>query len=193
MSMPVAEKHRWTIDEVERLIAQREGYTPRYELLDGELLVTPGPNGRHQRIIAELFRRIDPYVRQHRLGEVRLGPGEVRLTPDAYFEPDLYVVPSVDGKRPRALATVTRLLLAAEVLSPASVRHDRITKRRFFQGHGVPAYWVVDGDAEAFEVWHPGDRRGELLDEQLVWRPEASREAFTLDVRDFFVTIADES
>ena len=64
MSMPVAERHHWTIDEVERLIDQREGYTPRYELVDGALLVTPSPNGRHQRIIAELFRRVDPYVRQ---------------------------------------------------------------------------------------------------------------------------------
>src|SRR5437868_1089610 len=97
MSMPVAETHRWTIEEVERLIEQREGYTPRYELVDGELLVTPSPNGRHQRIISELFLRVYPYVRQHRLGEVRLGPGAVRLTPDGYLEPDLYVGPAVDG------------------------------------------------------------------------------------------------
>ena len=192
MSMPVAERHHWTIDEVERLIEEREGYTPRYELVDGELLVTPSPNGRHQRIVAELFLKVNPYVRQHRLGEARLGPGAVRLTPDGYFEPDLYVVPSVDGKRPRALDTVTRLLLAAEVLSPGSVRHDRITKRRFFLRRGVPEYWVVDGDAEAFEVWHPGERRGELLDEQLVWHPNGVADAFVLDVRDFFASVADE-
>ena len=121
-----------------------------------------------------------------------MGPGAVRLTPEGYFEPDLYVVPSADGKRPRALDAVTALLLAAEVLSPESVRHDRITKRRFFQRFGVPEYWVVDADAEAFEVWRPRDRRGELLDEQLVWRPAGSPEAFTLDVRDFFASVADE-
>jgi Uma2 family endonuclease len=54
MSMPAARKHRWTVEEVERLIDDREGYTPRYELVDGELLVTPSPSGRHQRIILRL-------------------------------------------------------------------------------------------------------------------------------------------
>jgi Uma2 family endonuclease len=42
-----------------------------------------------------------------------------------------------------------------EVLSAGSARHDRITKRRFFQSHGVPEYWVVDGESEAIEVWRP--------------------------------------
>ena len=42
MSMPALRPRRWTIDEVEHLIDQREGMSPRYELVDSELLVTPG-------------------------------------------------------------------------------------------------------------------------------------------------------
>jgi Uma2 family endonuclease len=192
MSMPAMPRHDWTIDAVEELIDQRDGLAPRFELVDDALLVTPAPTGRHQRIIFRLSVLLDEYVRLHRLGEVRLGPAEVRLTPDTRFEPDLFVVPTVAGRLPRADTPVTRLLLAAEAVSPDSARHDRITKRRFFQAQHVPEYWVIDGEAQTFEIWRPGDERAALIDEHLVWQPEAVAEPFELDVRRFFAEIADE-
>ena len=84
------------------------------------------------------------------------------------------------------------MLLAIEILSPGSVRHDKITKRRFFQTHGVPDYWVVDGDAETFEVWQPRDERPAVLDQELVWRPAGATEPFVLDVAQFFRDVSDD-
>jgi Uma2 family endonuclease len=124
MSMPALRSHPWTIEEVERLIDEREGRTPRYELADGELLVSPSPTRRHQRIVARLLLRLAPYVDRWRLGEALPGVA-VRLVPKNYFEPDLCVIPAVGGKR-RGAEPVTSLLLAVEVLSPGSTRHDRI-------------------------------------------------------------------
>ena len=193
MSMPALEKRRWTIAEVERLIDERTGYTPRYELVDGELLVTPAPNGRHQRILAHLYMLFHSYVSQHRLGEARFSPADVRLTSATRFEPDLFVIPAVDGRMPRALDPVTNLLFAAEVLSPSSARHDRITKRRFFQEHGIADYWVVDGEAETFEIWHPADDRAELADARAVWHPIGATEPLVVDIRRFFADVADEA
>src|SRR5215471_17141976 len=95
MSMPALRRHVWSIDEVERLVDERPGLTPRYELVDGELLVTPAPSDRHQRIVAELFLRVHDYVKRFGLGEARLGPGLARIDPRSRFEPDLFVVPSV--------------------------------------------------------------------------------------------------
>ena len=193
MSMPAADQHRWTIEEVDRLAEERVESSPRYELVDGELLVTPAPNGRHQRIILELAVRLREYVRIHRLGELRLGPGEARLTRDSRFEPDIFLIPPTEGRMPRWADPVTRLALAIEVLSPSSSRHDRITKRRFFQKHGVPEYWVVDGEAEAFEIWHPGDDRAALLDAQLAWQPSPDVAPFELGIKAFFASVADEA
>ena len=192
MSMPAVRQRQWTLEDVERLMDEREGYAPRYELVDGELLVTPAPSLRHQVIVGELFVLIREYVKRHRLGKAVFSPSTVTLTRKTRFEPDLYVIPLVDGRMPSWKAPVTTLLLAVEVLSPSSARHDRITKRRFFQKHGVPEYWVVDGEAEAFEIWKPGDKRAALIDDDLVWQPDARVPAFELDIRRFFAGVADE-
>lgn len=189
--MPALRDEPWTIEEVERLVDEREGPWPRYELVDGELLVSPAPRIRHQRILLELLVRLAAYLKTCPVGEVLPGIN-ARLVVESYLIPDVSVIPLVNGKRMQSVAFVSSLLLAIEVLSPGSVRHDRITKRKFYQRHGVPGYWVVDGDAECFEVWRPGETRPQVLDERLTWLPEGAAEPFELDVREFFASIADE-
>ena len=192
MGMPAVEERRWTIEEVERLMEQREGYTPRYELVDGELLVTPAPSNRHQRIAGRLYLLLHQYVERHHLGEAFFSPGDVRLTSATHLEPDVYVVPLIDGRRLRAIEPVPQLSLAAEVLSPSSARHDRITKRIFFQKHGLPEYWVVDGETEAFEIWHPTDERALLADETVIWHPDGALDPLVIDIKRFFADVADD-
>ena len=189
--MPALRRSHWTVDEVDRLAEEQREPVPRLELVDGELLVTPAPTDRHQRIVGELFVLVREYVRQHRLGEARLGPGRARLTADSRFQPDIFVVPAADGRLPAADDSITSLHLVIEVLSPGSARHDRIIKRRFFQSHGVPAYWVVDGEAEVFEIWKPDDERAMLAAERLVWEPAGAPAPFVLDVERFFADLAD--
>jgi Uma2 family endonuclease len=192
MSMPALRRHVWSLEEVERLIDERSGLTPRYELVDGELLVTPAPSDRHQRIVAELFVLIRDYVNRQGIGEARLGPARARVTADSRFEPDLFVVGGSGGRRPRADDSPAPVLLVVEVLSAGSGRHDRITKRRFFQRHGVPEYWVVDADAQAFEIWHPDDDRAALVDDRAVWLPAGASAPFQLDVVAFFESVSDD-
>ena len=190
MSMPAIRPRRWSVAEVERLVEEREGLTPRYELVDGELLVTPAPSLRHQRIILGLTFALREYLAREKLGEIRLGPGELKLVSGERYEADLFIVPAIGG-RLAADDSPVRPLLVCEVLAPGSSRHDRITKRRAFQRNSVPEYWVVDGDAEAFEIWHPADDRAALVDDRLIWAPEAAERPFELDIRSFFASVAD--
>ena len=80
------------------------------------------------------------------------------------------------------------LLLAVEILSPTSSRHDRVVKRPAYRRH-VPEYWVVDLDARLVERWAPKDERAELLTETLRWQPPGATTAFELDLPSFFVEI----
>ena len=158
----------------------------RYELLDGELLVTPSPRGIHQRGVLELYRRVDPYVREHRLGYTMLAPADLDLQSDQVLQPDLFVGGLVDGREPVDWGDYAIPLLVAEIVSPATVRSDRVTKRRRYQHAGGPAYWVVDLDARLVEIWSPEAERPAIADEALTWQPLNGPPGFSMDLASYF-------
>jgi Uma2 family endonuclease len=125
-----------TYDEVRQF--PDDGY--RYELVDGELLVTPAPNTAHQRAISRLMVLLAAAVPEGT--EALVGPVDWYVRPTTYFEPDLVVV------RRDALGDGQRLLeppvLAVEVLSPSTRHRDVGLKLRAYEDAGLAWYWVVD-------------------------------------------------
>jgi len=93
--MPAAERRRWTAAQVRQLIAASPEYGPRYELIAGELLVTPAPAPRHQVALLWIYDRIARDVREQRLGYVMLSPADLELAPDEISQPDLFVIPEL--------------------------------------------------------------------------------------------------
>ena len=144
----------------------------RYELVDGELLVSPSPRGPHQRGVMELFRLVDPYVRAHRLGYTMCSPADLDFRSGQLLQPDLFVGGMVDGREPVEWADYGIPILVAEVLSPSTARFDRISKRRRYQRSGVPVYWIVDLDGRLVEVWHAGESSPSIVDDALEWKPD---------------------
>jgi Uma2 family endonuclease len=159
----------------------------RWELVDGEVLVTPSPHWVHQRIVLRLAEHLVPYVRAQKLGETFISPLDVKLEPGLVLQPDLLVVPN--GELRTREDIVRRLLLAVEMISPGSARHDRVTKRPRYQRNRVPEYWIVDDTSQTVERWRPDDTRPELLAEQLVWAPEGCQQPFVLDLVAFFTSV----
>ena len=173
---------RYTVEEV--LAFPPDG--KRYELVAGELLVTPAPSMGHQGVVSELLGQLHAYLASWRsVARVFPGPADIFWNQDDYVQPDLVVVPTkqVTGDW-RDIHTV---LLAVEVVSPSSARYDRVTKRRLYQRQGVATYWVVDPDARVVEVWRARDERPEIVTDALCWRvaPEAADIAIALP--DLFV------
>jgi Uma2 family endonuclease len=181
MGMPNVAR-RWTREEV--LALPNDGN--RYELVDGELLVTPSPRGVHQRGVWRLYDRIAPYVRSHRLGVAGLAPADLDLAGGQLLQPDLFVAGLAAGKEPIEWADYPVPLLVVEVLSPSTARHDRITKRLRYQRSGVDEYWIVDLDARIVERWRPDDERPEILSEVLPWQATDGLDPLTIDLPMYF-------
>jgi Uma2 family endonuclease len=131
---------------------------------------------------------LDAYVRGHELGEVFSSPLDVKLEPGLVLQPDVLVVPT--GELRRRSDVVRHLLLAVEMVSPSSARHDRVTKRPRYQRNRVPEYWIIDDRSQTIERWTPDDQRPELIAEQLVWQPEGTPDPFVLDLVKFFADVA---
>jgi Uma2 family endonuclease len=171
MAMPAIQRH-WTTDDV-RALTREDRPWPRYELIDGELLVTPAPRVTHQFAAGELFRLLDDYLIGEPVGVAALSPSELELRPGTITQPDVFVIPagSATSVELPEWSDVKSLLLAVEVLSPSSLRTDRVIKRDFYLAHGVEEYWIVDLDARVVEQWRPAQETPSLWREHLAWAP----------------------
>ena len=157
----------------------------RYEVVYGELLVTPAPRLWHQELTIRLLRDVAGYLDREPVGHLLPSPADISWGPDVLVQPDLFVAP-LDQVRTLDWRMVKDLLLVIEVLSPTSTRADRFTKRRLYQERGIPAYWVVDGDQRVVEVWTPDARLPTVERERVVWHPADAAKPFTLELQELF-------
>jgi len=182
MGMPRIDAEYWTAEMVR--VFPEDG--KRYEVIGGELLVTPVPKWNHQRVVRELMMVLHPWTLEHGVGETLASPADIELEPKGLVQPDLFVVPPFpDGHRGTEWSEITHLLLAVEVLSPSTAEQDRVKKRVLFSRTGVPEYWMVDPERQVIERWRPGDELPELCNRTLTWDPGA-REPLMLDLPAYF-------
>jgi Uma2 family endonuclease len=191
MSMAVVNDtgHRhWTAADLREIPDDRT----RYEIIDGELFVTPSPLPSHQWLSKRFFLAINSYLEAHGTGEIIYAPADVELADDTVVEPDLFVVPPVVGKPPRSWEDIGSLRLVIEILSPSTARADRIVKRRRYQREGIPEYWIVDGDARIVERWRPDDERPEMITDRLEWKPDTEVAPLIIDLPSLFTAALGE-
>ena len=186
--MPAKQADRvWTRDEV--LALPDDGN--RYELVDGELLVSPGPRPLHQFAVHRLSVLLDPYVAGHGFGTLTAGPADLDLRAGQVVQPDVFVLARVEGRRVRKWEEAGIPLLVVEVLSPSNPEFDRVKKRRRYMKARVPTYWIVDLDARLVEVWTPEVDRPVFATSSLTWAPTPAIAPFVLDLPAFFAAVHD--
>jgi Uma2 family endonuclease len=167
MVMPAIDVPRWTAEAV-RALPEEPG--KRFECVDGELLVSPSPRLPHQSALGAFLIALSTHTRAHACGAVFMAPTDLELDPYTLVQPDLLVLPLVNGRRPVEWHELGRPLLLVEVLSPSTARFDRVVKRARYQREGVE-YWIVDLEARLVERWTPNADRPEILTDEARWHP----------------------
>jgi Uma2 family endonuclease len=116
----------------------------RWEIIDGEVYVSPAPSLRHQDAVLGLAVLLRAHVRRHRLGKVWVAPIEVVLERATGVQPDLVFV----SRARLTIAQESRIVgppdLIVEVASPSTATRDRGIKLDVYSRCGVAHYWMLD-------------------------------------------------
>lgn len=125
----------------------------RYEVIDGELYLTPAPTPYHQIVKGRIERVLEDHVERGSLGMVLDAPCDVVLSQFDVLQPDIFFISS------RRLETIGEKYISAapdlvvEVLSPGTRRRDRTLKARRYSLFGVREMWIADPDRKTIEVF----------------------------------------
>lgn len=124
----------------------------RYELIDGDLNVTPAPATKHQVVVIQLVRSLGDWVLEQKLGVVFTAPFDVVLSTEDVVQPDLVYVANENRARVKPDRLEGPPDLVVEVLSEHHRRRDEVIKLHLYERHDVGEYWIVDPDLETVKV-----------------------------------------
>jgi Uma2 family endonuclease len=176
----------WTYDDYLRLPDDGN----RYEIIEGVLYMVNAPGYDHQYAVHQLSVAMELWLRQHPGGVVLTAPFEVHLSETSRpVQPDLLYVAAGRKPEPGARFFAGAPDLIVEVLSPGSVRLDRLVKFDAYERAGVREYWIVDPGTHSVEVYSLGDDGVYALFGQFCADDPARSpllEAFSVEVRGLF-------
>ena len=174
-----ASTKQWTLEELHNLPDDGN----KYELIDGELYVTPPPNPEHETILARLTRILEPYVARHGLGFV-YHPRSVFRVGGSEVEPDLMVRRPPPRER-TGWEDMPLPILVVEAFSPYTRRRDLGVKYDFYTRNGIAEYWMIDPERRTITVVRTGDDARIVVD-ALEWHPAGASEPLSIEWQDLF-------
>jgi len=125
----------------------------RYEIIDGELFVTPSPLWRHQDVLTNILLPLGDFVKKHDLGKVIPAPMDVVFSSNDVVQPDILYI----SKARASVVTEKNVQgapdLVVEVLSDSTAKTDRTTKLKLYARYGVGEYWVIDPALISAEIY----------------------------------------
>jgi Uma2 family endonuclease len=126
---------------------------PYFQVIEGDLVMSPSPNTTHQTIIGRIYLAIANFLEKNPLGEVFVSPLDVFLGDTNVYQPDVLFV----SNRRRSIIAEKGIEgapdLVVEALSPATAHFDRGSKRKVYARYGVREFWLVDPDTRTIQVY----------------------------------------
>lgn len=133
-----------------------------YEVIDGELFMAPAPTTKHQIVSINMERKLDNYVKKQDAGIILHAPIDVFLstnTPLTIVQPDIIFI----SKNNMSIIMEKYIQgppdLVIEILSPATIRKDRITKMKVYALNNIKNLWLIDPEAQTLEAFELDDQK----------------------------------
>lgn len=157
MTKVVEKKKKYTYEDYVNMSDDK-----RYELIEGELLMTPSPIPKHQRILRKLEFILEKFVSENNLGEIFFAPCDVYLDDENVIQPDIMFISkerlNIIGEKNIQGAPC----LTIEIISESSAYMDMVQKKLLYAKFGVKEYWIVIPEEESIEIYLLKDNIYEL-------------------------------
>lgn len=144
----IAKKKKYTYEDYAKL---PEG-SP-FQLINGELIMSPALVPYHQRILGKLFIMFSDFVQKNQKGEVLVSPIDVYLNEEETYQPDIIFISNerlnIIGEKKIEGAPD----LVVEILSESTAYYDLKHKKQIYESSGVKEYWIVDPIEKSIEVY----------------------------------------
>jgi len=124
-----------------------------YQLVEGELIMSPAPSFEHQRVSGRLFRKLQTSIEDLGLGIVVYAPIDVYLDEENAYQPDIVVVLKDSKARVEERGIFGAPDVVVEILSPSTAYYDLTEKKDVYERVGVKEYWIVDPKRKTFEIY----------------------------------------
>ena len=128
-----------------------EGYF--YELLNGNIVKKQAPSPQHQLAVSNLLTFMNFYALSNELGQCYTAPIDVFFDEYNNTQPDILFI-----RAERAFIVTHDGIegqpdLIVEVISPSSIKNDRVTKKDLYLKFGVMEYWLIDPIYQTVEIY----------------------------------------
>lgn len=160
-----------------------------YELINGEIVRKSSPSVLHQEVVLKLAFRMKAHAKKNNLGRVFIAPLDVFLNEENLVQPDIFFISNENSQiidEKDGIIGVPDLMV--EVISPSSIRRDRVDKKNIYGKVGVKEYWLIDPAYQTIEVYKNENAEMELVemiveDGQVV---SSVIKEFSLELKDIF-------
>ena len=158
MAIAIPKNKKYTYEDYAKL---PEGAP--YQLIGGELIMTPAPTPYHQYISGNIYSILKEFVEKNNLGQLYYSPIDVYFEETETYQPDIIFI----SKERLDIIKETKIEgapdLVIEILSPATAYYDLRKKFKIYEKHGVKEYWIVDPEEKSIEIYQNQEGKFKLI------------------------------
>ena len=126
----------------------------RYEIIEGELVMSPAPKLSHQALLRNLVKYLLSFIEENKSGTLFFAPCDVVFSDLSIVQPDILFISNENRSIMKESNIQGTPDLIIEVTSPSTEDRDLGYKKRLYAKYGVREYWIVDPNREKIEVWN---------------------------------------